>query len=323
MTVEPVSSDPIVAAPALTVSGAVHAYGGKPALRGVDLVLRPGEIYALLGPNGAGKTTLIRAICGRIRPDQGEVLVKGRDPTRVAGARSGLGLVPQEIALYPNLTVAENIQTFAALADVPRAGLAAAVRRALELTRTADRADVPIKHLSGGYKRRANIAAAIVHEPSLLILDEPTVGVDLDAREAVDAVIRGLRDLGVAVLMTTHDLDQADALADRVGFLRDGRMVLEGAPQTLIAEAFGERMEIQVHLAEALAAAGESALLAEGLERTGRSTVWTRLDTDGYAAAGKLDKRLREAGLTPREIRVREPSLANLFTLVADRKLAA
>jgi ABC-2 type transport system ATP-binding protein len=302
----------------LTVSGAVHAYGGgKPALRGVDLVLRPGEIYALLGPNGAGKTTLIRAICGRIRPDQGVVLIKGRDPTRVAGARSGLGLVPQEIALYPNLTVAENIQTFAALADVPRAGLASAVRRALELTRTVDRAHVPIKHLSGGYKRRANIAAAIVHEPSLLILDEPTVGVDLDAREAVDAVIRGLRDLGVAVLLTTHDLDQAGALADRVGFM------LEGKPHALVAEAFGDQMEILVHLAKEIDTADEIRLAAEGLERTNRPLVWTRLDADGYAAAGRLDKRLRKAGLTPREIRVREPSLANLFTLVADRKLAA
>ncbi|KQY34703.1 ABC transporter [Caulobacter sp. Root487D2Y] len=307
----------------VVVTAVVHAYGGKPALRGVDLRLHPGEIYALLGPNGAGKTTLIRAICGRIRPDGGTVLLKGRDPARVPAARAGLGLVPQEIALYPNLTVAENIETFAALADVPRAGLAAAVRRALELTRTVDRAHVPVKHLSGGYKRRANIAAAIVHEPSLLILDEPTVGVDLDAREAVDSVIRGLRDLGVAVLMTTHDLDQAGALADRVGFLRDGQLVLEGRPRALIAEAFGERMEIQVRLAEEIDAAGESRLAAEGLERTGRPTVWTRLDADGYAAAGRLDKRLRQAGLTPREIRVREPSLANLFTLVADRKLAA
>jgi ABC-2 type transport system ATP-binding protein len=206
---------------------------------------------------------------------------------------------------------------------VPRAGVAAAVARALELTRTTDRAHVPIKHLSGGYQRRANIAAAIVHEPSLLILDEPTVGVDLDAREAVDAVIRGLRDLGVAVLMTTHDLDQAGALADRVGFLREGQMALEGRPKALIAEAFGERMEVLVHLAEEVDAADEARLTAEGLERTARSTVWTRLDTDGYAAAGQLDRRLREAGLTPREIRVREPSLANLFTLVAERKLAA
>jgi len=323
VTSQPASPEPTAATPVLTVSGAVHAYGGKPALRGVDLVLRPGEIYALLGPNGAGKTTLIRAICGRIRPDQGVVLVKGRDPTRVAGARSGLGLVPQEIALYPNLTVAENIQTFAALADVPRAGLAAAVRRALELTRTVDRAHVPIRHLSGGYKRRANIAAAIVHEPGLLILDEPTVGVDLDAREALDGVIRGLRDLGVAVLMTTHDLDQAGALADRVGFLRDGRLMLEGKPHDLVAEAFGDQMEILVHLAREIDTADEIRLAAEGLERTRRPMIWTRLDADGYAAAGRLDKRLREAGLTPREIRVREPSLANLFTLVADRKLAA
>jgi ABC-2 type transport system ATP-binding protein len=318
VTVQPVSSDPVV-----VVSGAIHAYGGKPALRGVDLALRPGEIYALLGPNGAGKTTLIRAICGRIRPDGGTVLLQGRDPARVPAARAGLGLVPQEVALYPNLTVAENIQTFAALADVPRAGLAAAVTRALELTRTADRAHVPVKHLSGGYKRRANIAAAIVHEPSLLILDEPTVGVDLDAREAVDAVMRGLRDLGVAVLITTHDLDQAGALADRVGFLRDGQLVLEGQPRALIAEAFGDQMEVLVQLGEEIDTAGEIRLAAEGLERTRRPMVWTRLDADGYAAAARLDKHLRKAGLIPREIRVREPSLANLFTLVAERKLAA
>ncbi|MBC7669785.1 MAG: ABC transporter ATP-binding protein [Gemmatimonadaceae bacterium] len=318
MTPEPPSKAPI-----LTVGAAVHAYGGKPVLRGVDLTLRPGEIYALLGPNGAGKTTLIRAICGRIRPDGGEVLLNGHDPARVPSARAGLGLVPQEIALYQNLTVAENIETFAALAGTPRAAMAVAVRRALELTRTVDRAHVPVKHLSGGYQRRANIAAAIVHEPSLLILDEPTVGVDIDAREAVDAVIRGLRDLGVAVLMTTHDLDQAGTLADRVGFLREGQMVLEGEPRTLVAQAFGNQMEIMVHLAEEVDTAGEIRLAGEGLERTRRAHIWTRLDADGYAAAGRLDKRLRKVGLTPREIRVREPSLANLFTLVAERKLAA
>jgi ABC-2 type transport system ATP-binding protein len=301
----------------------VHAYGGKPVLRDVDLTLRPGEIYALLGPNGAGKTTLIRTICGRIRPDGGEVRLNGGDPARDPAARAGLGLVPQEVALYANLTVAENLQTFAALAGMPRKAVAAAVRRALALTRTVDRAHVPVKHLSGGYQRRANIAAAIVHEPSLLILDEPTVGVDIDAREAVDAVIRGLRDLGVAVLLTTHDLDQAGALADRVGFLREGQKVLEGEPKVLVAEAFGGRMEILVHLAGELDATGEARLAEAGLEPTPRSMVWARLEADGYAAAGRLDARLREMGLTPREIRVREPSLANLFTLVAERKLAA
>lgn len=321
MTAEPGSSVP--AEPILEVTGAVHAYGGTPVLRGVDLVLRPGEIYALLGPNGAGKTTLIRALCGRIRPDGGAVRLNGRDPARVPDARAGLGLVPQEIALYANLTVAENVETFAALAGTPRAARPAAVRRALELTRTADRAGVLVRRLSGGYQRRANIAAAIVHQPSLLILDEPTVGVDLDAREAVDAVIRGLRDLGVAVLMTTHDLDQAEALADRVGFLREGEMALEGEPKALIAEAFGARMEVLVHLAEAVDAAAEARLAEEGLEPTRQPRVWTRLDAGGYAAAGRLDERLRAAGLTPREIRVREPSLASLFSLVSERTRAA
>ncbi|MDB5456979.1 MAG: transporter related, partial [Caulobacter sp.] len=206
----------------LTVEAVSHAYGAKPVLRGVDLALRPGEIYALLGHNGAGKTTLIRTLCGRIRPDSGVVRLNGLDPARAPAARAGLGLVPQEVALYAHLTVCENLRAFAALAGVAPKAIEPAVKRALELTRTLDRAHVPIRHLSGGYQRRANIAAAIVHEPSLLILDEPTVGVDIDAREAVDAVIRGLRDLGVAVLMTTHDLDQAGGLADRVGFLRDG-----------------------------------------------------------------------------------------------------
>ncbi|PXA72834.1 ABC transporter ATP-binding protein, partial [Caulobacter sp. D4A] len=252
----------------------------------------------------------------------GTVRLNGADPARTPAARAGLGLVPQEIALYANLSVRENIETFAVLAGVPRAAIPAAVRRAMELTRTLERADAPVRTLSGGFQRRANIAAAIVHKPTLLILDEPTVGVDIDAREAVDAVIRDLRDLGVAVLIVTHDLDQAGALADRVGFLRDGVMVLEGEPRALVAEAYGDQMEILVHLSEGLDTAGEIRLAAEGLEPTRRPGVWTRLDAGGYAAAGRLDARLRKLGLAPREIRVREPSLANLFTLVADRKAA-
>lgn len=310
-------------APILKVTGVVHAYGDKPVLHGVDLMLRPGEIYALLGPNGAGKTTLIKTICGRIRPDGGAVALNGADPARAPSARGCLGLAPQEIALYAHLTVAENLAAFASLAQLPRRAVPAAVQRAMELTHTVDRAHVPIRHLSGGYQRRANIAAAIVHQPSLLILDEPTVGVDVDARDALDAVIRRLRDLGVAVLLTTHDLEQAGALANRVGFLREGRMVLEGEPRGLLTDAFGAQMEVLVQLTEQPDAAGEILLAAEGLIKAAHANLWTRLDADGYAAAGRLDKVLRKAGFTPREIRVREPSLHNLFTLVAERKLAA
>jgi len=307
----------------LTVSDVRHAYDGRPVLQGVDLTLNPGEIYALLGANGAGKTTLIRTLCGRLKPDAGTVRLNGQDPARVPSARAVLGLVPQEIALYPHLTVSENLATFASLAQVPRAAVAEAVQRAMSLTRILDRAHVPVRHLSGGYQRRTNIAAAIVHQPRLLILDEPTVGVDIDARAALDSVIRGLRDLGVAILMTTHDLDQAGGLADRVGFLQSGRMVLEGAPATLLASAFGERMELVVQLSEAPNPEAAERLGQEGLAPVEqRADLWARLDSDGYESAGLLHTRLQAIGLRPREIRVRAPSLHHLFSQVTDGTVA-
>ena len=307
--------------PILTVTGAHHAFVTRQVLRGIDLEVRPGEIYALLGPNGAGKSTLIRAICGRLKLKQGEVSLEGQNPWTTPAARAHLGLTPQDLALYAHLTVRENLQTFARLSRVKGPDIEPAINRAMALTRTADRAHVPVKHLSGGYQRRVNIAAAILHQPKILILDEPTVGVDVDAREAVDNVIRGLRDSGVAVLLTTHDLEQADSLADRVGFMREGRKLLEGEPRQLIRDAFGEDMEIIVQLAAEPDTGGEIRLAAEGLHK-GSGNSWLKLDPGGYAAAGQLDKRLRKLGLVPREIRVRQPSLQNLFTLLSDRKVS-
>lgn len=309
--------------PVLNVWNAEFSYRSRKALRGVDLVLRPGEIYGLLGPNGAGKSTLIGIICGRLKLTGGEVALEGGDPWTTPAARAALGLVPQEIALYGHLTVRENLEVFGRLSRVPGKRLQAAVARAMALTRTAEREHVPVKHLSGGYRRRVNIAAAILHEPRLLILDEPTVGVDLDAREALDNVIRDLRDSGVAVLLVTHDLEQAGALADRVGFLKEGRKVMEGAPRDLVRQAFGEEMEILVQLAAEPTDIQRALLMAEGLEQRSSSQVWGMLEAGGYAAAGRIDKKLRKAGVIPREIRVREPSLHNLFTLVADWRRAA
>lgn len=303
--------------PILNVWGAEHLYGARKVLRGVDLAVRPGEIYALLGPNGAGKSTLVGAICGRFKLKTGEVALDGQNPFVTPAARALLGLVPQDIALYGHLTVRENLEVFGRLSGVRRRDLPAAVARALTLTRTQDREHVPVRHLSGGYRRRVNIGAAILHQPRLLILDEPTVGVDVDAREALDAVIRNLRDTGVAVMIVTHDLEQAGALADRVGFLREGRKVLEGAPKALIGQAFGEEMEILVQMDVEPDMDGESILASEGLERR-KGNLWARLDADAYSAAARLDGRLRGLGLTPREIRVRAPTLQNLFSLVAD-----
>ena len=308
--------------PILEVQNVRHAFGARQVLRGVSLEVRPGEIYALLGPNGAGKTTLVRAICGRLKPDGGEVRLVGRDPYRDGRARAALGLAPQALALYPQLTVAENLQTFASLAGVRGRAVGEAVARAMAVTRTAERAGALVRQLSGGFQRRVNIAAAILADPKLLVLDEPTVGVDLSAKTAIGEALTQLKADGVGILLVTHDLEQAGALADRVGFLRDGEKVLEGAPQTLNAEAFGDQVELEVDVGCEATAAEAAHLADEGLNRD-ENGVWRGLAPDGYALAGQLGQRLKAQGLAPREIRVRRPSLEQLFALVAEARRAA
>jgi len=316
--VSPPGPDPI-----LTVRNVRHAYGERTVLRGVDLTVRRGEIYALLGPNGAGKTTLIRAACGRLKPDEGEVRLAGRDPFADPAARALLGLVPQTIALYGHLTVAENLEVFGRLSGVKGASLRDASAHAMAVTEVAERAHSQVRQLSGGLQRRVNIAAAILHHPSLLVLDEPTVGVDPPAQQAIAQVLRALRSEGVAIVMITHDLDQAGELADRAGFLREGLMALEGEPQRLVVQAFDDQLEVRVELEREPDACGARRLAAEGLSRDRDSRVWTCFAKDGYALAAQLDRRLREAGLGAREVRVRRPSLENLFALVNKSKPVA
>lgn len=307
----------------LQVDQVSHAYGATQALAGVSLAVRGGEIYALMGPNGAGKSTLVRAVCGRLRPDTGTVRLGGKDPFRDGSARAALGLAPQALALYPYLTVAENLEAFGRLAGIKGRDVAAAVRRAMGLTRIDERAKSLVRELSGGYQRRANIAAAILGAPRLLVLDEPTVGVDPPAREAVGEALRRLRADGVAILLVTHDLDQAGALADRVGFLRAGHMVLEGAPAHLIAEAFGDQSEVEVDLDGEVGADRALALAAEGLARGRDRLAWTCLAPDGLARAAEIAGRLQALGISAREIRVRRPSLANLFDLLSEPGVGA
>jgi ABC-2 type transport system ATP-binding protein len=305
--------------PILEVQAVRHAFGARQALKGVSLEIRPGEVYALLGPNGAGKTTLVRAICGRLKPDQGVVRLAGRDPYSDGEARAALGLAPQALALYPQLTVAENLETFASLAGLRGAARRAAVIHAMGVTQTDERARNLVRTLSGGYQRRVNIAAAILAGPKLLVLDEPTVGVDLSAKEAIAEALVRLKAEGVGILLITHDLDQAGALADRVGFLSDGVKVLEGAPRALIDAAFGDQMDVEVDVAGAAAGA---VLGAEGFRRES-SGVWRRLAPNGYVLAADLGERLRVDGADVREIRVRRPSLEHLFARVAEARLAA
>ena len=307
----------------LKVDAVSHSFGARRVLKQVSLEVSPGEVYGLLGPNGAGKTTLVRIICGRIKPDVGQVRLAGRDPFADGSARSALGLAPQALALYPLLTVSENLEAFARLAGLRGGTARAAVADAMALTRIDDRATSQVRHLSGGLQRRANMAAALLARPSLLVLDEPTEGVDLAAREAVVDVLRQLREGGVGVLVVTHDLDQAEGLADRVGFLDEGVKVLEGVPAALISDAFGDQMEIEVVL-EAPAARDRAERLTHlGLSPGPTPETWIEFSSDGYARAAHLAARLKELEADVREIRVRRPSLEHLAGRLARVEQAA
>jgi len=297
------------AASVLNVAGVRFAYGRRTVLDGIDLAIAGGEIVALLGPNGAGKSTLIRCVCGRLAPDAGRVRVSDGDPRTDATARAHLGLVPQQVALFPHLTVAENIRTFARLAGVARSGLDAAAASALERCALDEVADQRAGTLSGGWQRRVNIACAIAHGPTLLILDEPTVGIDPPACEQIERLLAGLADSGMAVLMTSHDLAQLQRLASRLAFLGDGGILADGAPDQLLRSRFGARRECTVRLNGSAPASLDPSSF--GLEpASSEPGVWTgRVEPE---TAARLTGQVRDASEVL-EFRLRRPGLDVLW----------
>ena len=313
----------MIGAAIVEVKDARHAYGGRIVLDGINLALKSGEIYCLLGANGAGKTTLMHAICGRLKLDSGRVEICGRDTRADPRAREGVGFVPQEIALYPHLSVKENLGVFGRLAGVPRTRLRHQIAAAMEGAGLAERAKQITSTLSGGYQRRVNICASILHEPAALVLDEPTVGIDVDAREAVHRILTGLCMRGTAVMLTTHDLDQAEQIADRIGILHHGRIVLEGEPAHLLRSVLGERKAVVVTLAKAPEADTRAALEQLGFAQgQGPMEFMARLMPEELSA-GWLGGQLAQAGVQIREIRVRDPDLASLFLEIVAKEARA
>jgi ABC-2 type transport system ATP-binding protein len=301
------STDPIISVQALNK---VYA-GGFVALKDVCLDIHRGEIFALLGPNGAGKTTLISIICGLVNASSGSVVVAGHDIWRdYRAARSEIGLVPQELSTDAFETVWATTRFTRGLFGKPRDD--AFLERLLRDLSLWDKRDEKIMALSGGMKRRVMIAKALAHEPSILFLDEPTAGVDVELRRDMWQMVRRLRESGVTIILTTHYIQEAEEMADRVGVITHGRILLVEEKQSLMTKM--GRKTLHLHLASPLAEL-PGGLARDGLELTasGLELVYqfdSREEDNGIAS---LLKKLAECGVEFRDLRTRESSLEEIF----------
>ncbi|KQT83196.1 multidrug ABC transporter ATP-binding protein [Aurantimonas sp. Leaf443] len=308
------------AAPAiLQVRGLSKTYkGGFTALKGIDLSIAKGEIFALLGPNGAGKTTLISIICGLVTPTTGTVTVDGRDIAHdYRAARSKIGLVPQELTTDAFETVFDTVSFSRGLFGRPRDD--AVVERVLRELSLWKKKDNRIMTLSGGMKRRVLIAKALAHEPEILFLDEPTAGVDVELRREMWQVVRGLRDEGVTVILTTHYIEEAEEMADRIGVITGGSLILVEEKLELMRKLGHKELVLQLDaplsaLPPGLPPQGLS-LSPDGLTLT--YTYDTRAERTGIAA---LMGTLAENGLRIRDLSTKQSTLEEIFvSLVKER----
>jgi ABC-2 type transport system ATP-binding protein len=295
----------------------VRRFGDRTAVDDVSLRIAPGETYGLLGPNGAGKTTTIRMVCGLLAPDAGTVRVAGRPMTTSAGPGKQLvGFVPQEVALYPDLSVRENLRFFGRLYRLPRRELDRRVDEVLDLVELRDRAGDRVDSLSGGMRRRLNIGAGLVHSPTLLVLDEPTVGVDPQSRHAILESVGRFGEEGMAVLYTTHYMEEAERLCDRVGIIDRGRLVAEGTPRELVA-LVAERDRVRLTAVGDLtryAEACRAMARVEGAARTGdHGDVVELVVKDARSLLPDLLGLARDQRVDIRGVEIDEPDLEAVF----------
>ncbi|MBL8510449.1 MAG: ABC transporter ATP-binding protein [Betaproteobacteria bacterium] len=284
-------------------------YGSFTALAGVSLTLEQGEFFALLGPNGAGKTTLISALAGLTRVNAGTLSVMGHDvQTDYQAARKALGIVPQEIVFDPFFSVRETLRFQAGYFGIPRsAALDAWIDELLTKLSLADKADKNMRQLSGGMKRRVLVAQALVHRPPVIVLDEPTAGVDVELRQTLWSFIRELNAQGHTILLTTHYLEEAQQLCTRIAMLKQGKIVAMDTTEHLL-NAFSERV-LKVKLAADL----PHALLPN---RTRQEDAWHHFSIHDYQEVERLLARLRESGAQITNLEVTEPELEAVFVKI-------
>lgn len=311
-----VPAAPIPSSSPLQIEAVVKRFGQVTAVDGITLELRDGECVGLLGPNGAGKSTLIRSIVGRVVPDAGRVAVFGC-PADSTAARAALGWVPQELALYPRLTAKENLESFGRYHGLAGTGLQQAVAWCLDWASLRDRAGELAKNLSGGMRRRLNMAAGLIHRPKLVLMDEPTVGVDPQSRNRIFEMIEKLHVEGTAIIYTTHYMEEAERLCDRVAIVDHGRIIALGTNEELVKSAFASRSQVLARFADPTGGVG-----AWVEQRGGRLVDSTAQFTVEHPTeiAGLLDDAAK-AGLELVDVSLRRPNLESVFLHLTGREL--
>lgn len=315
----PTSTDKPGAASAVAIAGLTKTYaGGFEALKRVDLDIRRGEIFALLGPNGAGKTTLISIVCGIVTATSGSVTVAGHDIVRdYRVTRSKIGLVPQELATDAFESVWATVNFSRGLfGKAPNTGLVEKVLRDLSLW---DKRHSRIMELSGGMKRRVMIAKALSHEPEILFLDEPTAGVDVELRRDMWEMVRKLRDGGVTIILTTHYIEEAEDMADRIGVISKGELILVEEKAALMKK-LGKK-QLTVELDHAMSAIPSELASWNLVLKPGGHTLQREFDAgDASAGVAPLLKRLGELGIGYKDVNTQQSSLEDIFvSLVHDK----
>lgn len=309
-------------APLVRCDGLRKAYGDHVAVDGVSFTIAPGESYGLLGPNGAGKTTTISMLCGLQRPDAGQVHVGGLDLARdPAGVKARIGYVPQDLAIYPDLNARENLMFVGRLYGLKGAHLRERVATCLDVVGLADRAGDRAGTYSGGMKRRLNIAAGLLHEPQLLVLDEPTVGVDPQSRNAILESVAELGVQGISLLYTSHYMEEVERLCDRIGIVDHGRMIAEGTRRELVTSISGlDRVSVHID-GDVEGAATALRALPGCTQLTVEGDELTVLTADGAALVAPLVAAIAEAGAAVTGVVVTEPDLETVFLSLTGRAL--
>ncbi|MGA7953386.1 MAG: ABC transporter ATP-binding protein [Gloeobacterales cyanobacterium] len=315
--------------PAIRIQDLYKSYGSIKAVKGISLDIEPGEIFGILGPNGAGKTTTLRCLCTLEKPDRGTLTIAGvsvvDDPRR---ARSYLGYVAQEVAQDKILTGRELLAFQAGLYHLPRTIIPKRIEAVLEILDLTDRADDRIGGYSGGMKKRLDLACAMLHAPAVLVLDEPTVGLDIQSRRAVWEFLHAIKAQGTTVLITSHYLEEIDVLADRVAIIDRGKVIAQGTPDQLKTNLGGDRVTIRIReftpLEEAEKASALLKVLPEvqevGINKSQGNALYLVVQA-GSMALSTLQQTVAQAGLPIFSLAQARPSLDDVFLATTGQTL--